>query len=170
MERFNRFLPRDTRVLDVVRVTINFSAKTTRDQIRHRYTFPSFMVGDWTDTIFISNGVWGAINVSLTRIIELRPNISASCPRTPQLHPRSLPQHVLLPQLHGREDPLHPQCHTVHALDRAAIPSRRRSRDGMTECGGGWAEFSTTPDTEDGLYRDGRGEGVWGWRRWRRVW
>mmetsp|Transcript_31658 Transcript_31658/g.38779 ORF Transcript_31658/g.38779 Transcript_31658/m.38779 type:complete len:568 (+) Transcript_31658:368-2071(+) len=43
-ERVNGFLPGDIRVLDVMRVTKNFCAKTQRDKVRYQYMFPSYLL------------------------------------------------------------------------------------------------------------------------------
>lgn len=43
----NKHLPADIRVLDVIKVTKSFCAKTARDRVRYQYMFPSFMVREW---------------------------------------------------------------------------------------------------------------------------
>jgi tRNA pseudouridine(38-40) synthase len=45
-ELINAYLPKDIRVLDVLRTTRSFCAKTQRDRVRYTYMFPSFMLMD----------------------------------------------------------------------------------------------------------------------------
>ena len=43
-ERINSFLPSDIRVLDVIKATNNFTAKTARDKVRYQYMVPSYLL------------------------------------------------------------------------------------------------------------------------------
>jgi tRNA pseudouridine(38-40) synthase len=49
-DEMNTVLPDDVRVLDVVRTTRNFCAKTQRDRVRYQYMIPSFVFAD-ADTL-----------------------------------------------------------------------------------------------------------------------
>ena len=45
-EALNRVLPPDFQVLDIVRTTKSFCAKTQRDRVRYQYMIPSFLLAD----------------------------------------------------------------------------------------------------------------------------
>ena len=55
--RLEKHLPDDIRVLDVIRTTRNFCAKTQRDRVRYQYMIPSFLLhADWI-SVMESQGI-----------------------------------------------------------------------------------------------------------------
>mmetsp|Transcript_22849 Transcript_22849/g.54131 ORF Transcript_22849/g.54131 Transcript_22849/m.54131 type:complete len:714 (-) Transcript_22849:57-2198(-) len=58
-ERMNELLPDDIQIVDIVRTTRSFCAKTARDRVRYQYMVPSFLLHpDWKP-LFDQNGITG---------------------------------------------------------------------------------------------------------------
>eukprot|EP00534_Pseudo-nitzschia_fraudulenta_P003639 CAMPEP_0201122954 /NCGR_PEP_ID=MMETSP0850-20130426/6456_1 /ASSEMBLY_ACC=CAM_ASM_000622 /TAXON_ID=183588 /ORGANISM="Pseudo-nitzschia fraudulenta, Strain WWA7" /LENGTH=546 /DNA_ID=CAMNT_0047389747 /DNA_START=434 /DNA_END=2074 /DNA_ORIENTATION=+ len=75
-KRLQAHLPEDITVLDIVRTTRNFCAKTQRDRVRYQYMVPSFLLHpDW-------RGVMEETGIDTTRGPANRKNIDVKQPLT----------------------------------------------------------------------------------------
>jgi len=75
-KRLEEYLPPDIRVLDMVRTTRNFCAKTQRDRVRYQYMIPSFLLHpDW-------RGVMEEQGIDTTKGRGDRKNVDTRMPLT----------------------------------------------------------------------------------------